>query len=861
MVTLKTLWNNARTFASRDLSAQPDTKRRRVLQTTNKTVSATKMDIKLFKEAEALSKGDEPKNYAIQMIMEEAKRDALLTSQINNRKQQSFSIPFSLKKPNGEIDVEQTDILKKLPLYRFLTHAMLDSIYHEYSMVELKFVNTVTGSTILIGESIPRTNIVPQTGLFYPDYGDDISKIPYRELPEFGIWLLEYRSQEGALLNKAVPHVVFKRFAQSCWAELCEIYGIPPRWLKTNTQDADMLARAEQMMKDMGSAAWSVIDETEEFGFAQGATTNGDVYSNLITLCRNELCLLIVGAVIGQDTKNGNRSKETSSQELLWYLVQSDLAMLEEYWNTINIPALQKHGILKGDLTFCFDEAEDLNKLWEMVTAAWKKYKIPAKWIAEKFGIPVEEIEAKKTDPEKAKKKGKNDPQPEDETDTEELGFFVEAPSRGANWNKLAHQCCGNHITLALPDNGYDIKKIIAAVKAAEGKSFLYPELFNHNAKTLLQGFESGWNAGGEIKLSDIGFMYDFDDPKLQTAWELNLFQFSTVKAAAQSAEVNALFRKAKSFRDFEVSVNYLFGVDKKDKLRTEYDTANAVGTSASTYYRLLKSTSAFKYWEYLTVLDKDVRHEHALMHGCIFRWDDPIWDKIFPPNGWNCRCYIVARMEHEVTPEEIQLSKEKGAAFISSKEFKMATKAGFGINRANTKEVFTASQSYSKTPDKVLEHAGKLLAEDWGLKPIKERQEQATAVFEPAEDRKVIEEFFKKHKATNRRMKLTDYANRDIDFAKNRLYGHTRPNDAYKDRYQYLNELANVLTKPDEVWINDDGSKFDTYTYIRYYKNEILKVVTTLNKSGDLEVSTWYAIDTEDANVIRHRRGIVIKK
>ncbi|WP_446662918.1 phage portal protein family protein, partial [Flavobacterium psychrophilum] len=35
------------------------------------------------------------------------------------------------------------------------------------------------------------------------------------------------------MLNKAVSHVLFKRFAQSCWSELCEIYGIPPRVLKT----------------------------------------------------------------------------------------------------------------------------------------------------------------------------------------------------------------------------------------------------------------------------------------------------------------------------------------------------------------------------------------------------------------------------------------------------------------------------------------------------------------------------------------------------------------------------------------------------------------------------------------------------
>lgn len=413
MVSLKTLANNVRAMVSRDLTAQPqepkEKSKRKVLPPAVKSVSMTKLDVKTFKAAEALTQGEEPRNYAIQLILEETKRDALLTSQINNRKQQSFSVNFSLKKPNGDIDVEQTNKLKKMPLYRFLTHAMLDTIYHDYSMVELKFVNDVTGKTMLIGESIPRTNIVPQTGLFYPDYTNDAEKLNYRNMPEYGIWLLEYKSQEGGLLNKAVPHVIFKRFAQSCWAELCEIYGIPPRWIKTNTQDPDMLSRAEAMMRDMGSAAWAVIDQDETFEFAEGVSTNGDVYSNLINLCSNELSLLIVGVILGQDTKNGNRSKDESSQELLWYLVQSDLAMLEEYWNTVNIPALQKHGILTGDLTFSFDEAEDLNKLFEMVKALMDKYKIPAKWIADKFGIPVEDVEALQNDKEPDPTK-ENDP-------------------------------------------------------------------------------------------------------------------------------------------------------------------------------------------------------------------------------------------------------------------------------------------------------------------------------------------------------------------------------------------------------------------------------------------------------------------
>lgn len=388
--------------ALKDDKTSTTDKKGKKLTWKSRSVSEAKYNVQLWKQAETMALSETPRNYALQLIIEDAKKDALLTSQIENRKNQVFSSDIRLLKPNGEKDEEQSAILKRLPLYRFLTHQKLDALYAGYSHVELSYKTLVNGKTILIGDKIPRTNMVPQSGLFYPDYSDDQGLIKYRELPEFGIWILEYLADGLGLINKAVPHVLFKRFAQSCWVELCQIYGIPPRWMKTNTQDQNMLDRAEQMMKDMGSAAWYVIDDTEEFGFAQGTSTNGDVYNSLISLCSNEMCLLICGAIIAQDTKNGSRSKDESAQEILWLLVQSDMAMLEEQWNSISLPALQKHGIIKGDVTFEFEPSEDTPALFKMVTELLPHFEIDPEWIKEKFGIEVTGI--KKLDKENATK-------------------------------------------------------------------------------------------------------------------------------------------------------------------------------------------------------------------------------------------------------------------------------------------------------------------------------------------------------------------------------------------------------------------------------------------------------------------------
>jgi SPP1 gp7 family putative phage head morphogenesis protein len=45
---------------------------------------------------------------------------------------------------------------------------------------------------------------------------------------------------------------------------------------------------------------------------------------------------------------------------------------------------------------------------------------------------------------------------------------------------------------------------------------------------------------------------------------------------------------------------------------------------------------------EYVTVGDDRVREEHALLEGTRAPHDDPIWNEIWTPNGFSCRCSIM---------------------------------------------------------------------------------------------------------------------------------------------------------------------------------------------------------------------------
>jgi SPP1 gp7 family putative phage head morphogenesis protein len=57
---------------------------------------------------------------------------------------------------------------------------------------------------------------------------------------------------------------------------------------------------------------------------------------------------------------------------------------------------------------------------------------------------------------------------------------------------------------------------------------------------------------------------------------------------------------------------------------------------------------SALPYWQYLTVHDDRVRPEHAVIDEFVARAIDPVWNKIYPPNGFNCRCIVIPLLREQ---------------------------------------------------------------------------------------------------------------------------------------------------------------------------------------------------------------------
>ena len=77
-----------------------------------------------------------------------------------------------------------------------------------------------------------------------------------------------------------------------------------------------------------------------------------------------------------------------------------------------------------------------------------------------------------------------------------------------------------------------------------------------------------------------------------------------------------------------------------------------------------------FPCWRYIGSTALNPRDSHARFAGKVFRKDDPIWHKIFPPSDFNCKCSVEdCDDEPDRVPEKIE-PPESGFAFDPAHAF-----------------------------------------------------------------------------------------------------------------------------------------------------------------------------------------------
>lgn len=357
---------------------------------------------------------------------------------------------------------------------------------------------------------------------------------------------------------------------------------------------------------------------------------------------------------------------------------------------------------------------------------------------------------------------------------------------------------------------------------------------------------------------------YNAPDDVFKTSLEQNIFHFSAAKTLAEVQALNQALRDSDGYADFRKRAEKITDTFNKTWQQTEYQTAVNCAENASTYRRLKGKTKVFPYWQYRTAGDDKVREEHAALDGLILRHDDPLWDRIYPPNGWKCRCYVVPKMASEVDVTE-ESQHKIAADYMETADWKNAEAQHWNINRAKQGLIFDANQMYiRKFPDNAASYMEKVKPDKWGLEnSIKKLQQQA------AETASVYtgtaEDFWESHKQVvdgKEYLVVKDYNGREWRMDKLAYDVHTTDNLKKRAfRTSYLSNIFDIASNPDEIWLGRDTRNnqqkdmaLSNYNLIKYY-NDTTIVLSLKIEGDDMKLKTWYIL--KDSN---KRRGLLVK-
>jgi len=124
-----------------------------------------------------------------------------------------------------------------------------------------------------------------------------------------------------------------------------------------------------------------------------------------------------------------------------------------------------------------------------------------------------------------------------------------------------------------------------------------------------------------------------------------NIYMFSGAKTYQQIRSLTDLLKRPdvkSNFYKFKDLASELLTDYNVNYLKAEYKTAIGSSRMAAEWVRIQSNKDLLPFLQYKTAGDGRVRPEHAALDGIIRRIEDPFWNTLYPPNGWNCRCLAI---------------------------------------------------------------------------------------------------------------------------------------------------------------------------------------------------------------------------
>ena len=96
-------------------------------------------------------------------------------------------------------------------------------------------------------------------------------------------------------------------------------------------------------------------------------------------------------------------------------------------------------------------------------------------------------------------------------------------------------------------------------------------------------------------------------------------------------------------------------------RLKTIFETNMQVAYNAGRYEEQMANAEFRPILERIAVMDTHTRPRHAALNGFTARYDDPVWQFMYPPDGYHCRCRVRARTEADVERLGLKVESSEG--------------------------------------------------------------------------------------------------------------------------------------------------------------------------------------------------------
>lgn len=299
----------------------------------------------------------------------------------------TLATSFNVHNAAGEIDEELTKKIRQKWFRRFSTY-VIESDFYGFSAIQLL---DIIGDCFSGCELIPRQYVIQQRGGIKKSLNNSKDLLPF---DAFENWLIPVGERENlGLLHKAAPLVIKKKEVISAWSESAEIFGMPMRIGRTNINSPKHRENMEDMLENLGSAAWAVMDKEDEIELVEGAKTDFyKIYDEFINRVNSELSKLILLQTGTTDEKAFVGSAEVH-EGILENVIQTYVQMIEEVVKDQLIPVMEYHGLLPYGCTIKAEGKQKLSikELFDIVKELLPSFNVSKEWIGEVFGVQFED--------------------------------------------------------------------------------------------------------------------------------------------------------------------------------------------------------------------------------------------------------------------------------------------------------------------------------------------------------------------------------------------------------------------------------------------------------------------------------------